>query len=578
MRILLVEDTTADAVLLEQRLADASHAEYRVARSERLADALVRVATEPFDIVLLDLGLPDSVGLETLHRMHERSEEVSVPIVVITGHSDEHLALDAVKAGAQDYLFKGEFESRMLVRTIQSAIERHRMLMELQEARQREHYLATHDALTGLPNRYLFADRLGQSLASARRYGQRVAILFLDLDRFKTINDTLGHSVGDQLLHAVARRLSACLRASDSAARIGGDEFVVLLPGIRQSVDAAKVARNVERALSRPYRMGHREFYITTSIGIALYPEDGENAEDLVKNADTAMYSAKDSGGDNCHFYSRQMNASSLKLLALENDLRRAIELDQLRLHFQPQIDGRTGTIVGAEALVRWLHPDLGLVSPVEFIPLAEETGLIGQIGEWVLLEACRQTRHWQDAGLEHAAVSVNVSPRQFWHTDFHGRVDWVLRETRLPPSSLTLEITESCLMRDVDSTVKCLGSIKDLGVAVSLDDFGTGYSSLSVLRRLPLDVLKMDRSFTREAIEDRDGSMVAAAIIGLANSLGLSVLAEGVETEAQREFLIEHACPGMQGFLFSPPLPAPDFGTLLNEGRIELPKPNPED
>jgi diguanylate cyclase (GGDEF)-like protein len=568
IRVLLVEDSDLEAQLLEDRIREARFTDFRVRRVDCLSRAIGALAEEHFDVILLDLTLPDSSGVGTLHRIHDRATATETPIVVITGNSDESMALQAVKIGAQDYLIKGEFGTRALIRTIQNAIERQRMLLELNSAHERERFLATHDPLTELPNRYLFNDRVAQALASARRAANWLAVMFLDLDRFKPINDTLGHSAGDQLLHGVAQRLTACLRKDDSAARISGDEFTILLPSISQALDAAKVAANVRSALARPFRLDGTEIYVTASLGVAIFPSDGEDGETLVKNADAAMYSAKVSGGDNCHFYTSHMNTSSMRHLSLENQLRRAVENDRLQLHYQPTVDGRSGRIVGAEALARWNTEEFGTVPPGEFIPIAEERGLIASLGAWVLRAACEQNRLWRDAGHPPIRIAVNVSPRQFWHTDFREFVARTLEEAGLDGQSLGLEITESCLMHNVDATVDMLSTIKDLGVKLYIDDFGTGYSSLGVLRRLPVDCLKIDQIFVNEAIEDQGASQVATAIIALANNLGLETIGEGVEMPEQREFLLERNCTTMQGYFFARPLPPDDFARLLAAAR----------
>ncbi len=564
VRVLLVEDSNLDAQMLADRIGEARYTDFRVQRVDCLSRAIEALAQEPFDIILLDLTLPDSSGVATLHRIHERAAATETPIVVITGNSDEAMALEAVKIGAQDYLIKGEFGARALIRTIQHAIERQRMLLDLNSAHERERFLATHDPLTGLPNRYLFNDRVAQALASATRREEWLGVIFLDLDRFKTINDTLGHSAGDRLLQGVARRLTSSVRKDDTAARLSGDEFTILLPSIAQAIDAAKVAANVKAALARPFRLEDTELFVTASLGVAIFPNDGEDGETLVKNADTAMYSAKESGGDNCHFYSSQMNTSSLRHLSLENQLRRAVENDQLQLHFQPTVDGRSGLIVGAEALARWHNEEFGTVPPGEFIPIAEERGLIAPLGAWVLRAACEQNRRWREAGHPPIRVAVNVSPRQFWHTDFREFVARTLEEAALDGESLGLEITESCLMHDVGATVDMLSTIKDLGVKLYVDDFGTGYSSLGVLRQLPVDCLKIDQVFVNDAVEDPGASQVTTAIIALANNLGLQTIAEGVETPEQRDYLLERNCVTMQGYYFARPLPPEEFARLL--------------
>jgi diguanylate cyclase (GGDEF)-like protein/PAS domain S-box-containing protein len=439
-------------------------------------------------------------------------------------------------------------------------------------------YLAYHDTLTGLPNRRLFKERLTHTLAHARRHGHPVATLFLDLDRFKRINDTLGHSVGDLLLQEVAKRLVGCVRKSDSVgrpsvedfatdvARLGGDEFTVLLTEIKEIQDAAKVARRILAVLLEPFCLDHQEIFVTASIGITVYPSDGEDAENLLKNAEAAMYHAKDQGKNNYQFYNDSMNAASMKRLALENRLRKALERQEFLLYYQPQIDLFTQEIIGAEALVRWRHPEMGLVFPTEFIGLAEETGLITEIGEWVLTQACLQNKAWQTAGLKRIRMAVNLSSRQFQQRELIEIVSRVLARSGLDPRCLELELTESMVMPNAEEAVSTLRKLKAMGVRISLDDFGTGYSSLSYLKRFPLDTLKIDRSFMKDIVSDPDSMAITRAIIAMGHSLSLKVIAEGVETEEQLAFLKEQGCDEAQGYFFSPPLPEDEFRRLFEE------------
>ncbi len=423
--------------------------------------------------------------------------------------------------------------------------------------------LAHFDALTGLPNRLLFLDRLNQTMAQAHRNERLVAVMLLDLDRFKAINDTLGHTMGDLLLKSVAERLAQCVREDDTVARLGGDEFTVLLPEIRYIQDAAAVAQKILDALALPFILDGHEVFIGTSIGISLYPFD-EELSALLRNADTAMYEAKQNGGNTYQFYTAEMSTASLRRLSLEGALRRALERGEFVLHYQPQIDLARGEIVGAEALVRWRHPDLGLLGPMEFIPLAEENGLIIPLGEWVLRTACAQNRAWQTAGLPPIRVTVNLSVRQFHQKNLADIVARILEQTGLDAQRLELEITESCLMQNTQTTVTLLTELNRLGVRISIDDFGTGYSSLAYLKRFPIDTLKIDRSFVCDIDTDPDDAAIVKAIIALAQSLEMHVIAEGVETRNQLEFLRTYQCNEIQGYLVSPPLPAGDFAELL--------------
>jgi diguanylate cyclase (GGDEF)-like protein/PAS domain S-box-containing protein len=444
-----------------------------------------------------------------------------------------------------------------------------RDITERKRAQEQLDHLAHYDALTGLPNRLLFQDRLAQAVISATRRHRVVGVMFLDLDRFKTINDTLGHEVGDDILKAVAERLKRCLREGDSVARWGGDEYAIVLADMAHAEDAANVARRILDEFSQPVRSGRHELYATASIGITVYPTDDDRVEYLLKNADTAMYRAKESGRNTYQFYTADMNAKAVDRLDLETHLRRAQERDEFRLHYQPQIDLSTGRIVGVEALIRWSRPDRGMVPPVEFIPVAEETGLITSIGQWVLRAALAQAKTWRDAGLPLVRVSVNVSPRQFRQPDFPASVARMLREAGLPPHSLEIEVTESLLIEHEPTVLARFTELREFGVRFSIDDFGTGYSSLSYLKRFPIDTLKIDRSFVANLPADPDHSAIASAIVSLAHSLRLQVVAEGVETAAQAEFLRSLGCDFAQGYLYSRPLPVDAIESLLSRGGL---------
>jgi len=437
-----------------------------------------------------------------------------------------------------------------------------------QQAEETINHLAYYDALTGLPNRALFNDRLAMALVQAQRHQRKLAVLFLDLDRFKTINDTLGHAMGDRLLQGVAQRLTSCVREGDTVARLGGDEFMLLLPGIEHVEDVAKIVQRVLEVLKPSFNFDGQEFHITSSIGIALYPNDSEDAEALLKNADTALHRAKEQGRNNYQFYIPSMNATSFERLILENNLRRALERKEFVLYYQPQVSLLTKRIVGMEALLRWQHPELGLVPPRKFIPLAEETGLIGSLGEWVLQTACAQNKAWQEVGFPPLRVAVNLSAHLFRQQGLVETVARVLKETRLNPHYLELEVTEGTLMENAEATVSTLRKLKEMGVHLSIDDFGTGYSSLSYLRRFPIDTLKIDQSFVWDISSDPDDATIARLIIAMAHSLKLKVVAEGVETEEQLSFLRFHQCDELQGYLFSKPVPAEAFTQLLQEER----------
>lgn len=416
---------------------------------------------------------------------------------------------------------------------------------------------ASHDRLTGLPNRLLFDERLSLALAYAHQRGEMLAVMFLDLDRFKIINDTLGHATGDQLLQQVAHRIAECLKKSDTIARWGGDEFTLILPQVSSASDAINIATRVIKSLQAPFNCREQEFHMTTSIGIALAPYDGEDAETLLKNADTAMYRAKYQGKNNFQLYAADMNTQALEQLVLANDLYKALNRSEFLLHYQPQVDLKTGQVVGIEALIRWQHPERGMIPPNRFISLAEETGQIAAIGEWVLYTACAQNRAWQEAGYPPIRVAVNLSARQFQQQNLAQLINRVLTETGLEARYLEVEITESIAMQNIHVTIAVLDELRTMGVHISIDDFGTGYSSLATLKRFPLHTLKVDREFVKDLTTSNKDAALTQAIVTLAHGLDLDVIAEGVETAEQQEFLRSIGCDAMQGYLFSKPLPA---------------------
>jgi diguanylate cyclase (GGDEF)-like protein/PAS domain S-box-containing protein len=454
-----------------------------------------------------------------------------------------------------------------------------RDITERKKAEEQIIYVAYHDTLTNLPNRYLLKEHLKQALASAKQHNGLVAVLYLDLDNFKRVNDTLGHTAGDQLLQSVADRIVGYVRRSDTlarfglseyestVARLGGDEFTVLLTEIDKIQDAGKVARRLLEAFSQPFGIGSHEMFITASIGIALYPLDCDDVDTLLKNADTAMYNAKGQGRNNYQFYTDSMNAASLEMLALENKLRKAMNSDEFILYYQPQLDFNTGKIVGVEALVRWMHPDKGILLPATFIPLAEETGLIVPIGEWILRTACAQNKAWQMNGFAPTGVTVNISSIQFRHRNFIETVAGALSDTGLDAQYLELEITESILFETNERAVRTMKELKAMGLRLSIDDFGIGYSSLSYLKKFPIDTIKIDRSFVRDIVSDPDDKAIINAIIAMARSLNIKVIAEGVESIEQLTFLREQGSDVMQGYFLSKPVPPDKLARLLSEG-----------
>ena len=429
---------------------------------------------------------------------------------------------------------------------------------------------AHHDFLSGLPNRILLNDRIDQAIASASRYMKKLAVLFLDLDGFKHINDSLGHPTGDKLLQSIAKRLVECVRGSDTVSRQGGDEFVVLLLDVEQPEDAAQTARKILQALAEVHPIDRHDLHVTASIGVSVYPDDGLDAETLIKNADTAMYQAKENGRQSYQFFKAAMNIRAVERQSIEESLRRALERHEFALHYQPKINLRSGEITGAEALIRWTHPIRGPIAPARFIPVAEECGLILPIGDWVLREACKQARTWMDAGLPLATIAVNISAMAFWQESFLESVFATLKETRLDPTCLELELTESVLMKHAESTKSILESLRAEGVQVALDDFGMGYSSLSYLTKFPVDALKIDQSFIRQITTTPSETTIVTAVISMGRSLKLRVVAEGVETQEELAFLQAHQCDEAQGYYFSRPLAAPQFVQLLQVGIAE--------
>jgi diguanylate cyclase (GGDEF)-like protein len=493
------------------------------------------------------------------------------PLAVVVGLSeDERLA--ATRRVSQVYLWRAGIGSVLLL-LLTTVLGR--LSWQLARARVRENeatlahalrieYLAYHDGLTALPNRSLFNKLLSQAISQARRYNKRLAVAFIDLDRFKQINDTLGHEAGDELLKEVASRLKTCLRDSDIVARLGGDEFVVLLTELAGEKYAATVGQKIITSIAKPFVLLGHDFRVTASIGISTYPLDGEDAQTLTKNADVAMYQAKEDGKNNFQFYSEKLNANSLERLTLESSLRHALERGEFQLHYQAKRDIATGQITGMEALLRWQHPDLGMVAPMQFLPVADESGLLVPIGKWVLQTACRQNMAWQTQGLPRLKIAVNLSPRQFFDEHLLRDVAAVLDSTGMEASLLELEIHESLLIRDIDKTLKILTALKALGVNIAIDDFGAGFSSLSTLQRFPLDTIKIDRSYIRDIATRDEGSNLTEAIIAMGKSLSLTVVAQGVETKEQADFLREHACDEIQGFYFNKPVSAQQFTDLL--------------
>lgn len=473
-------------------------------------------------------------------------------------------ATDAAQAASEDHL---QLMQDVNAQLVTSGIEALEMAQQLETAKAQLEHLAHHDTLTGLPNRMLLQDRLSHAVELACRQGRQFAMLFMDLDRFKHINDSLGHSVGDQLLRSVAIRLMHCARQSDTVSRQGGDEFVVLLSNIKRAEDAAISAQKILAALSTPHLIGELKLQISVSIGISVYPDDGQDAETLIKNADSAMYHAKENGRNNYKFFEQEMNVRAVQRQSIEAGLRGALDRQELVLHYQPKINLHSNIIVGVEALIRWQHPERGLMFPQQFLSVAEDCGLILPIGRWVLREACLQARAWAQAGLPRLTVAVNTSALEFNAPDFLESIRATLKDTCLEPHYLEFELTESVLMRDAEFANSVLRALRDLGVKLAIDDFGTGYSSLSYLRQFPIDTLKIDKSFVNRITSSMDDATIVSAVINMAKSLKLRVIAEGVETPEQCTFLLAQDCDEGQGYYFGHPVPAGTLATLLQNG-----------
>ncbi|MGZ3236153.1 MAG: bifunctional diguanylate cyclase/phosphodiesterase [Burkholderiaceae bacterium] len=529
--------------------------------------AVVPVADETESKATLSINVWDGVLRYTsAHQLYD------FPLAVIVGLSeDEQLA--ATRQNMHIYLLRATAGSILLILVVaalgrlswQLELSRQRAVEEQIAHATRVEYLAYHDGLTKLANRSLFSKLLGQCINQAHRHNRQLAVLFLDLDRFKSINDTLGHEAGDQLLQEVALRLQTCLRDSDTVARLGGDEFVVLLPELEEELYATTVAQKILSIVARPFiLLGQHDFRVTASIGISTYPRDGLDEQTLTKHADIAMYQAKQEGKNNFQFYSDKLNANSLERLTLESSLRQALERSEFQLHYQAKRDIRSGQITGVEALLRWLHPDLGTVAPMQFIQVANETGLIIPIGKWVLRTACMQSVAWQKQGLPQLSIAVNLTERQFFDEGLLSDLTTILAETGMHAHLLELEITESLLMHDVGKTMRILTGLKDKGVRIAIDDFGIGYSSLSRLKQFPLDTIKIDRSFIRDIASVAEDKALTEAIIAMGRTLSLTVVAQGVETKGQAEYLCNNACDEFQGFYLNKPLPADQIAELL--------------
>ena len=574
-RVLVIDDNEMDRLMACQALSQAGY-QVESAADGRAGLALFRAT--PSDLVLMEVMMPVLDGHAACRALRELPQAAGVPVLMMTGRDDVEAIHQAYEAGATDFIGK-PVRWPVLVHRVRYLLRAAGTLQALHRSELRTRYLARHDPLTGLPNRQQVTEQITLGLARARRRQTHTAVLLLDLDKFKRINESFGPGAGDQLLRQFGERLQQCLRLEDAVvhldaeanagqgcvARVGGDEFALLVADLAQPRDAAKVAVRVLEALRRPLRIDGQELVITASIGISVFPVDGPDANALLVNADAAMSHAKADGGDGFTFYNKPMNASALERLSLEASLRQGLQRGEFVLHFQPQLDLAGQRVVGAEALLRWRHPTQGMVSPLSFIPLAEESGLIVPIGEWALYEACRQACTWpQQPGQPPLRVAVNLSARQFRQFALVDQVAGALAASGLAAERLELEITESCLMQDVELAIAILDRLRRLGCRVSVDDFGTGYSSLAYLKRFPIDALKIDRYFVRGLPDESQDAAIVGAVIGMARGLGLEVVAEGVETVPQRDWLLGHGCDVAQGYLIAKPMPGEALGQFL--------------
>ena len=559
IRVLLIDRDPAEYRLIGQLLSGITHTAYELTWCRQPELALDAIGSELHDVVLLDFEDDALSALALLEKAVQQN--VARPIIVMTTEMDLNVDREAIRCGASDYLLKGQIDSQLLERAIRYAIER--KTAEAKLAR-----LAHYDPLTNVPNRILFRDRLGGAVERARRGHQTVALFFVDLDGFKQINDTLGHDAGDELIRTVASRLGTCVRKSDSVARIGGDEFTLILEDVTTTGDIVNIARKVIEVITRPVSYGTQQLFVGASIGIAVYPEGGEDVDWLLKHADMAMYQAKGLRGSAYRFYTQKMNVEATNQMYLEADLRRGLRRGEFELYYQPRVALESGRIAGVEALLRWNHPVRGVVSPAEFIPLAEEVGLIVPIGYWAIHRACQDILVMDGRGLDPIHVAVNLSFKQFADEMFEQTVGNIITESGIDPQRLEFELTETAIMANAEDTERSMQKIRAMGPRFSLDDFGTGFSSFAHIQRLPIGALKIDRSFVQNVLTGRDDATIVRAMISLAHNLGLEVIAEGAETREQVAFLRENDCDQVQGYYFARPMP---FADLLERMRGDV-------
>jgi diguanylate cyclase (GGDEF)-like protein len=576
-KILVIEDE----LTVRENLLELLEAEGFDAIGTENGRSGVQLAQESLpDLILCDVMMPELDGFGVLNAVRQNPLIAAVPFIFLTAKATKEDLRQGMNLGADDYLTK-PFTRAELLSAIAARLKKQTTIADqyntaLKQTAERLNYLVHYDSLTNLPNRLLLRERLHQVLAKADYHNQLAAILCLNLDRFHRINETQGFTFGELLLQAVAERLTNCVSSNNTVARLNVDQFSILLNTIHHPQEAANIAQAILTTISEPFTLENQEIFITASVGIALYPQDHQDIDNLIKQANTAMYQATRQGGNNYQFYSPGMKVVSTDLLALEADLRHALEREEFQVYYQPQVDLKTGKIMGAEALVRWNHPERGLVSPGVFIPLAEETGLIIALGEWVLRTACAQTKMWQTNHCSSLQIAVNLSSYQFNEPNLTQKVAGILAELSFNPKLLELELTESIIVTNTEAAITTMNALRELGIQISIDDFGTGYSSLGYLQRFSFDTLKIDQCFVRNLTTDSKNTAIITAIIQMAHSLNLKVIAEGVETEIERDFLCQQECDAMQGYFFSRPIPAPDFERLLfsnSQMKIQLPQ-----
>ncbi len=568
MRVLIAEDDPISRRVLQSALIKWGY-EVEIARDGEEAWAALRAADAP-RMAVLDWMMPGKDGLQICQDLRQRPDAPYVYAILLTAKGQQDDILLGLDSGADDYVVKpfNPNELRLRLRAGKRVLDLQAQLIAAKES-VRLH--AVRDPLTGLPNRLLFADRLAGAIASYARTQKPVAVMFLDLDHFKAINDSLGHNTGDELLKQVAQRLTGAVRADDTVARMGGDEFTFVLHEVQDAADAAKTAERVLSTIAQPFELAGRNYNVSGSIGISLYPQDGEDVETLVRNADAAMYRAKQHGRNTFHMFTDELNAEAIARVAIERSLREAAERNEFVLHYQLRVDLRNGTTPGMEALLRWQHPEKGLLYPASFIHVAEDADLVGVLTSWTLQTACEQNRQWQRNGFRSMDVGVNVSPRLLHRADLVSSVERALSISGLEPENLNLEVTEAAFIPNPEHAIVVMDELKRMGVRVSLDDFGSGYSSLSYLKRLTIDALKIDPSFVRHITTNRDDESISSAIIAMAHGMGMRVIAEGVETNEQLEALRQLGCDEVQGYFISRPVPAEEVTHVLSEGAPPL-------